>query len=57
MATEQAYAQMYDDDRLFVQMRTHVGSSITVSGGGEQMIHNMWKHGFSRNNSWSQLVA
>ena len=49
MATEQAYAQMYDDDRLFVTMCARMlASALPFPGGGEQAIHNMWKFGFSR---------
>ena len=49
MATEQAYAQMYQDDRLFVQMCARmIGAALPFPGGGEQMIHDMWKFGFSR---------
>lgn len=49
MATEQAFAQMYQDDRLFVQMCARmIAAALPFPGGGEQMIHDMWKFGFGR---------
>ena len=49
MATEQAYGQLYEDDRMFVQMCARMlGAALPFPGGGDQMIHEMWKFGFGR---------
>ena len=49
MATEQAFQQLYTDDNMFVAMCARVlAASMPFPGGGERMIHDMWKFGFGR---------
>ena len=49
MATEQAFAQLYEDDQMFVALCARMlGASLPFPGGGDQMIHEMWKFGFGR---------
>jgi len=49
MATEQAFQQLYTDDQIFTQMCARMlSAALPFPGGGEQMIHDMWKFGFGR---------
>ena len=49
MATEQAFKQLSNDDQVFAQMCARMlAASLPFPGGGDQMIQDMWKFGFSR---------
>lgn len=49
MATEQAFAQLYEDDQMFVQLCARMlGAALPFPGGGDQMVHEMYKFGLGR---------
>ncbi len=49
MATEQAFQTLYEDDRMFVQLCARmISAALPFPGGGQQMIHDMWRFGFGR---------
>ena len=49
MATEQAFQQLYTDEQIFVQLCARMlSAALPFPGGGDQMIHDMWKFGLSR---------
>ncbi len=49
MATEQAFQQLYTDEQIFVQLCARMlSAALPFPGGGDQMIHDMYKMGLSR---------